>query len=230
MLGWSWDNASVQAVLSICLVAGDVETKLLSAQNRDLSKGYRVPSFAPERSLACFSCRWGLCRCNFFAFLVHFTGLARKDRLLNLCRSWLWTQKPATGRHCAYSESFFLARAPSWAEPSKPPRARQVEHGLHRQRVIRALFRAGVYGTQNSGCVASSRHRFERSIFSRSVGSLSSIPRSVSFSLRPVSPPLNERCVCWTGYQTLVIIMTIALMQPLRLAFHLIASIEHSTT
>ena len=38
----------------------------------------------------------------------------------------------------------FWWRTPSWAEPSTPPGAHRVEHGLYRQRVIRALFRADV--------------------------------------------------------------------------------------
>ena len=43
------------------------------------------------------------------------------------------------------------------------------EHGLQRQRVVRALLRASVLGTQNGGCEVSLRHRFARSIFSRSI-------------------------------------------------------------
>ena len=68
-----------------------------------------------------------------------------KDRLLNSCHLLLCVLKPAACRHLhltpAYSESF-LFRTQCKTELS----ARGVEHGLHKQRVMRTLLRAGVGG------------------------------------------------------------------------------------
>ena len=95
----------------------------------------------------------------------------RKDRLLKPCRLSLRTLQSAACRHGAPHTrvfSVFLSRTPSRAKPSTPWSAQRVEHGLHKQRGIKALLRAGVQDTEKSGCVASLRHKVEMSIFSRS--------------------------------------------------------------
>ena len=50
-----------------------------------------------------------------------------------------------------------------------PPSARQVEHGLHRQLVKRALLRVGAQDTQIGGRLASLVNLFELSIYFESV-------------------------------------------------------------
>ena len=49
-----------------------------------------------------------------------------------------------------------------------PPSARRVELEVRRERIVRALLRADVQGTQNGGYVVSLRQGFERSIFVQS--------------------------------------------------------------
>ena len=51
----------------------------------------------------------------------------------------------------------------TWAQPSTPLSARRVKHGLHKQRVVRALSQACVQGTHDGGCLAS-RFRLHEAI------------------------------------------------------------------
>ena len=46
-----------------------------------------------------------------------------------------------------------------------PLSARRDQRGLHKQRVIRALLRACLQGTQNGGCLPSPTHRHDQSVY-----------------------------------------------------------------